>query len=153
MCDQGALKGPFSAAGLRALRPENSIARVCAPWLVSCRMRTSLRRDLTAALKARDRVSVAALRSALAAIENAEALPADQLPASAANEPWSANGVGAAEAQPRHLTEADLREIVEREVRERSVAADEYEQIGRHDRAESLRSEAAVLSRYLPPAG
>jgi uncharacterized protein YqeY len=38
-------------------------------------MRTTMRRDLTAALKARDRVAVSALRSALAAIDNAEAVP------------------------------------------------------------------------------
>jgi hypothetical protein len=35
-----------------------------------------LRRDLTAALKERDPVAVAALRSAIAAIENAEAVDA-----------------------------------------------------------------------------
>ena len=40
-------------------------------------MRASLRDDLKAALKARDRVATAALRSTLAAIDNAEAVPAD----------------------------------------------------------------------------
>jgi hypothetical protein len=41
-------------------------------------MRTSLREGLKAALKARDRVAVAALRSALSAIDNAEAVPLDR---------------------------------------------------------------------------
>jgi uncharacterized protein YqeY len=63
----------------------------------------------------------------------------------------SAIGLGAAEAERRHLTEADLRSIVENEVLERSAAAQEYEQLGRTDLAERLRAEAEVLSRYLRP--
>lgn len=117
-------------------------------------MRASLRRDLTAALKSRDRVAIAALRSALAAIENAEALPADHPVPSAAESKHiagSAVGLGAAEADRRQLTETDLRAIVEAEVHERSVAAREYEQLGRNDLAQRLRSEADLLRRYLPP--
>jgi uncharacterized protein YqeY len=116
-------------------------------------MRATLRADLTAALKSRDRVAVAALRSALAAIENAEALPvhhgSNGGPVVAEHVAGAALGVGAAEAERRHLTDADLRSIVEREVRERSVAAQEYERSGRGDVAERLRAEAEVLSRYL----
>jgi uncharacterized protein len=115
-------------------------------------MRASLRDDLKAALKARDRVAVTALRSALSAIDNAEAVPADHLlDSTAGNEhvAGAAIGLGAAEAERRHLTEADLRSIVENEVRERSVAAEEYERLGRDDQAERLRAEAEVLSRYL----
>ena len=121
-------------------------------------MRASLRDDLKAALKARDRVAITALRSALAAIDNAEAFPADHPLDSVAgsvtgNEhvAGSASGLGAAEAQRRHLTEADLRSIVKKEVRERSVAAQEYEQLGRNDLAERLRAEAEVLSQYPRP--
>ncbi|MBA8824629.1 uncharacterized protein YqeY [Saccharopolyspora lacisalsi] len=51
----------------------------------------------------------------------------------------------------RHLTEADLRAIVETEVHERSNAASEHEQNDRRDIARRLRSEADVLSRHLPP--
>jgi uncharacterized protein YqeY len=123
-------------------------------------MRASLRNDLTSALKARDRVAITALRSALAAIDNAEAVPLDHT-LDAGHPPdnvtgnehvaGSAAGLGAAEAERRHLTEADLRSIVEDEVRERSVAAEEYEQFGRNKFAERLRAEAEVLSRYLRP--
>ena len=116
-------------------------------------MRTSLRDDLKAALKARDRTAVAALRSALAAIENAEAVPADHPADSLTGDghiAGAAAGVGAAEAEPRHLTEADLRSIVENEIRERSHAAREYEQGGHNDHAERLRAEAEVLRRHLP---
>jgi uncharacterized protein len=119
-------------------------------------MRASLRADLKAALKARNRVAITALRSALAAIDNAEALPVDHPLGNGTgtgNEhvAGSVAGLGAAEAERRHLTEADLRSIVGNEVRERSVAADGYEQVGRHDLAERLRAEAEVLSRYSGP--
>jgi uncharacterized protein len=118
-------------------------------------VRKILRRNLTAALKARDRVAIAALRSALAAIENAEAAPADHpMPRTIESEhiAGSVVGLGAAEVERRHLTEADLRAIVETEVHERSIAAIGYEQAGHNDLAQRLRSEADVLSRYLPPA-
>ncbi|GAB2982664.1 GatB/YqeY domain-containing protein [Amycolatopsis acidiphila] len=115
-------------------------------------MRTSLRDDLTAALKARDRVAVTALRSALAAIDNAEAVPVDSASDSVTGNEHvagAATGLGAAEAERRHLTEADLPSIVENEVQERSAAAQQYGQLGREDLAERLRAEAVVLSRYL----
>ncbi|HEY6737893.1 MAG TPA: GatB/YqeY domain-containing protein [Actinopolymorphaceae bacterium] len=104
-------------------------------------MRTSLRDGLKTALKTRDRVAVSALRSALAAIENAEAVPAQ------ASEP--AIGVGTAEADRRVLGDADLRSILECEVEERTSAAEEYVRHGRSDVAERLRAEAEVLRRYL----
>jgi len=91
-------------------------------------MRTILRRDLTTALKTRDHVAISALRSALAAIENAAAPPADSLgPRSAKSEhiAGSVVGQGAAEVERLHLTEPDLRAIVEAEVHERSAAANE----------------------------
>jgi hypothetical protein len=108
-----------------------------------------------AALKARDRVAITALRLALAAIDNAEALPADDpLHGVAESEhiAGSAPGLGAREAERRHLTQADVHAIVEKEVGERSIAAGGYEQIGRNDLAERLRSEADVLRQYLAPA-
>ncbi|MEU4801542.1 GatB/YqeY domain-containing protein [Actinosynnema sp. NPDC023587] len=115
-------------------------------------MRADLRDDLKAALKSRDRVAVTALRSALAAIDNAEAVPAGTSPTHVTGNEHvagAASGLGAAEAERRHLTEADLRSIVEEEVRERTAAATEYERLGRTEDAERLRAEAAVLDRYL----
>jgi uncharacterized protein YqeY len=110
-------------------------------------MRASLHDGLKTALKEKDRVALTALRSALAAIDNAEAVPLDH-----PVDNGSAAGVGATEVERLHLTEADVRSIVEKEVRERTVAAQEYERLGRDDVAERLRSEAGVLSRYLPPS-
>ncbi|MEV1249288.1 GatB/YqeY domain-containing protein [Nonomuraea sp. NPDC050022] len=118
-------------------------------------MRANLRDDLKTALKARDRIAITALRSALAAIENAEAVPVDS-PSPGGPEynehfAGSTAGLGTADVERRLLTEADLLSILEKEVRERSVAAQEYERLGRDDHAERLRAEAEVLSRYLEP--
>ncbi|HUQ54713.1 GatB/YqeY domain-containing protein [Lentzea sp.] len=117
-------------------------------------MRASLRDDLKTALKTKDRVAIAALRSALAAIDNAEAVPCDsasQAPVTATNEhvAGTAAGPGAAEVERRHLTDDDQRDIVAHEVRGRTISADEYDRLGRGDTAERLRAEAAVLQRAL----
>ncbi|GAA1299324.1 GatB/YqeY domain-containing protein [Saccharothrix xinjiangensis] len=117
-------------------------------------MRDTLSDGLKTALKNRDRVAVSALRSALSAIGNAEAVPVDdQVGPAAVGEhvAGAAAGPGAAEAERRALTGADVRSIVEGEVRERSTAAAEYERLGRDDVAERLRAEAEVLNRYLGP--
>lgn len=115
-------------------------------------MRATLRRDLTAALKARDRATVAALRSALAAIDNAEAVPVDQgktRVAEGEHIAGAAIGAGSADVDRHQLTDSDVRAIVEKEASERSVAAHEHEQLGRHDIAAHLRTEVDILSRYL----
>ncbi len=120
-------------------------------------MRDSLRADLKTAIKSKDRVAIAALRSALGAIDNAEAVPIDHpagdVPMTSGNEHVAgvALGLGAAEVERRHLTEADLRDIVAHEIRERMTSAEEYERLGRADAAERLRAEAAVLERVLHP--
>lgn len=100
-------------------------------------------------MKARDRVAVAALRSALTAIENAEAvdraatadrgLAIEQTPA----------GIGVAEVPRRMLTEVQVTAIVRAEVTDRESAAGDYDRAGRPERAERLRAEAGVLSAHL----
>lgn len=115
-----------------------------------------MRRDLTAAIKARDRVAVAALRSALAAIDNAEATPVDgAVPPAAAGEHVAGAlvGHGAGEAPRRELTDGEVRTIVEAEVRERVSAADGYQRAGRDDLAGRARAEAEALVRYLRRPG
>jgi uncharacterized protein len=115
-------------------------------------LRDRLRDGLPAAIKGRDGVAVAALRSALAAIENAEAVAAHP---ESPTEPTHARlagtvaGVGAAEAERRPLTEAQVEGIVGAEVDERRTAADTYERAGRPEVARRLRAEADVLGGYL----
>ena len=112
-----------------------------------------LRAALTGALSARDTVAAAALRSALAAIANAEAVPvptvpvgSHPLPAGSEHVAGAAAGLGATEAARRHLTEADMAAIVRAEISDRCYAADQYDRLGRTERAERLRREAAVLT-------
>jgi uncharacterized protein YqeY len=111
-----------------------------------------LRRALTVAIKARDAVAVSALRSALAAIENATAVNAEPASSSPTGPIAGAvSGLGAGEVARRQLTEADVHALVSAEVEQRLAAAAQLDGLGRPDRAERLRAEAAVLSAHLPP--
>ena len=106
-----------------------------------------LRAALRTAIKARDRVAVTALRSALAAIENAEAVEvtgAAQHGLAIEQSP----GLGGAEVQRRTLTEADVARIVDAEIADREAAARTYVTAGHTDRADLLLAEAAILRRY-----
>lgn len=117
-------------------------------------MRTILRRELKAALKERDQVAVAALRSALAAIDNAEAVPGsgpENSTVEGEHIAGAAVGNGAGDAPRRELTATQVRAIIEGELHERSSVAKEYEELGRGDRAQRLRAEAEVLGRCLTP--
>ncbi|WP_016699048.1 GatB/YqeY domain-containing protein [Actinoalloteichus spitiensis] len=126
-------------------------------------MRSTLRDALSTALKARDRVAIAALRSALAAIDNAGAVPLPPstsgpgvAPGAAATSEHVAGttaGPGSTEVDRRQLTVAEEREIVEDEARERREAAAAYEHGGRHEHAERLRAEAEVLHHHLSANG
>lgn len=99
------------------------------------------------ALKQRDTAAVSALRSALAAIGNAEALPAPATHGGGGqNVAGSIAGLGATEASRRALTPAEIAGIVSTEIAERRAAADRYEQAGHADRADRLRREADALT-------
>ncbi|MCM6773889.1 GatB/YqeY domain-containing protein [Nocardia sp. CDC159] len=112
-------------------------------------LRSRLRAALPAAMKSRDRAAAAALRSALAAIDNAEAVaPAETSPGAIEASPI---GAGAAEAPRRDLTESDIEQIVRKELTERLTTAAEYDALGHTDRANQLRAEAAALSAHLTP--
>jgi uncharacterized protein YqeY len=111
-------------------------------------IRTRLGRALGLALKARDAGAVSALRSAMGAIGNAEAVdPAAARPAGtgSAHFAGAVAGLGAGEAQRRRLTEADIAAIVRQEAAEREAAAGEYERGGRAAEAARLREGARAL--------
>jgi uncharacterized protein YqeY len=108
-----------------------------------------LRSALGEALRARDMVAVGALRSALSAIGNAEAVaPGSPVAAGAGGEYFAGAvaGLGAAEARRRTLSAAEIERIVRAEAGERLRAAAEYERAGHADRAARLHSEAWVLT-------
>jgi uncharacterized protein YqeY len=109
-----------------------------------------LRAALVPAMRSRETAAVSAIRSAMAAISNAEAVPTPELDTRAGSGPIAgAVGVGAAETARRELTEDDRVAIVTEEVRERDAAADELTLAGQPEAAERLRAESAALRRLL----
>jgi uncharacterized protein len=117
-----------------------------------------LRQALAEALRARDPIAVSALRSALGAIGNAEAVEPGAAAAAGFASPagpgsphvaGAAAGVGAAEVARRTLAVADIEQIVRAEAAEREQAAHGYERSGHADRAGRLRREAQVLRSVL----
>ncbi len=117
-----------------------------------------LRQALAEALRAQDMVAVSALRSALGAIGNAEAVePGAAAPAALGRpaDPGSPHvagavaGLGAAEVPRRSLSAAQIEQIVRAEATEREDAARGYERAGRADRADRLRREAQLLLAVL----
>ena len=136
-------------------------------------LRDRLRRALPAAMKARDRPAVTALRSALAALDNAEAYDPDEALAEGLSdllEPagWepadpdaddvdaahpgfagTVAGVGATEVERRSLTSRQVEGIVRAEIETREAAATVLEGIGKHEHAERVRAEMKVLLAHV----
>lgn len=109
-----------------------------------------LRAALTRAMKERDAVAVSALRSAIAAIDNAGA--ADAPDAKAASDGVIAGamrGVGASEVPRRELSETEVASLVRHEIAQRETAAAEYARHGREDDAARLRAQIQVLAAQL----
>jgi uncharacterized protein YqeY len=105
-------------------------------------------------MRSRDVPAASALRSALAAISNAEAIPVSQSGTTATSSPHfagAAAGLGAAEAERRVLTEAQIREIIDAEISERLSAATGYESAGHAEQGSRLRREAQVLDDVIGP--
>ena len=111
-----------------------------------------LRAALMEALSDRDTAAVAAVRSALSAIANAEAVApsaARPRPGRSEHVAGAVAGLGATEAARRPLTEADITAILSAEISDRRSAADDYPRLGRPDRSARLRREASVLANLL----
>ena len=84
--------------------------------------------DLTAAMKARDADTLMTLRLVVAAIRN----------------------VRVAEGHSGEVTDEEALEVLAREAKRRSEAAEAYDQAGRAELAAAERSELEVIRRYLP---
>lgn len=119
--------------------------------MTSSRMRAALRSRLTQALRERDRAAAATLRSALAALDNAEAVPTGDGhgPVTSTHIAGAAIGVGAAEAERLLLTERDERQIVGDEIRGLRDAELLYGQVGEVVRADEARRGATLLDEVL----
>ena len=99
-----------------------------------------LRRDLTVAMRARDHAAVRALRSALAALANAEAPALDGA--------GPAPTFGLVDHARLELTADDVDRILRAEVDERRRAVEEYRRIGRPEHAADVEAELAALEPY-----
>jgi uncharacterized protein len=125
-------------------------------------VRSGLRAALRAAMKERDAAAMSALRSALAAIDNAEAVPASgQRPAAppsqaapSENVPVAGGvaGLGGAEVARRAVPEEEAVAIAAAEAADRRAAARDYRAAGRGDRADRLLSEAGAIESALREA-
>jgi uncharacterized protein YqeY len=91
-------------------------------------LKEQLQADLTAAMRERDEVTVAALRLALTAVTKAE-VAGDEVVA---------------------LGDGQIVDILRSEGKKRAEAAELYDGAGRTELAERERAQAAVLQRYLP---
>jgi len=91
-------------------------------------LKATIRGDLTAAMKSRDKLTASTLRMALTAITNAEV-----------------SGKTA-----RELSDEDVVVVLTKEVKKRAEASAAYRDAGRPDSAELEEAEAAVLRAYLP---
>ncbi len=114
-------------------------------------IRERLRDALAVAMKARDRSAITALRSALSAIDNAEAVDTPDTPAAVDDSPiaGSIRGLGAGEGVRRALSEDDVAALVRTEIDDRLTHAAQYREAGRREAATALEDEAAVLRRAL----
>jgi len=91
-------------------------------------LKARLRADLTAAIKARDELTTATLRMALAAVTTEEV----------------------AGAQARELSADEVLRVLAREAKKRREAAEAFDSGGRPELADRERAEGAVLDQYLP---
>jgi uncharacterized protein len=119
--------------------------------MMSSTLRATLRSRLTAAMRERDRVGAATLRSALAALDNAEAVPTvdGRGPATSPHVAGAAIGVGAAEAERLLLTDRDERDLVRDEIRGLRDAERLYAEAGEAVRASEAGRGAALLDEVL----
>jgi uncharacterized protein len=116
-------------------------------------LRAALRRGLTTALKARDAEALAALRTAIAAIDNAEAIATTDTrrPVTSADIAGASSGVGSTEAVRRSLSLGQLHDIVREQITEYAREADRYDALGQPDTAHRLRHRARILADHVAP--
>ncbi|MFT3715584.1 MAG: GatB/YqeY domain-containing protein [Gordonia sp. (in: high G+C Gram-positive bacteria)] len=111
-------------------------------------VRTAMRADLRTAMKAKDKSTVSALRTALAAIDNAESVDAGESATTSAHVAGASLGAGSAEADRKQLSADDVAGILRTQVLDLQQQAEQYEALGRDDAAAELRAQAAVIARY-----
>ncbi len=105
-------------------------------------LRDRLRAALLAARKARDTQTVSTLRNALAALENAEAVPTTVTSGAIEDAPV---GAGATEARRRRLSDADEQAVLDDEIASLEEASRAYADSA-PERAVAARAAAQMLA-------
>ncbi|KQX65286.1 hypothetical protein [Streptomyces sp. Root1310] len=100
-------------------------------------------------MRARDKAAVSALRTTLAALDNAEAAPVREAELRGLALEQSPVGAGATEVARCALSEQGVLAVVRAEADERLAAAAQLTAPAHAERAALLRAEAAVLLRFL----
>ena len=105
-------------------------------------IRKQMKTELLQAMKAGRKADVTTLRTLIAAIDNAEAVPVDETPIIPFN---GRNG----DVPRLQLKPEDIKQILHREAEERRTAAAEYERLGRLDQVAMLKASIALIERYI----
>ncbi|MCX6049433.1 MAG: GatB/YqeY domain-containing protein [Chloroflexi bacterium] len=108
-------------------------------------LREQMKADLLRAMKERQSATVSTLRSVLAAIDNAEAVPVKD-ERTVPVEPV----LDQRHEVPRKILSADnIHQIVQQELDERRAASLVYAKLGKTEEADRLQHEVNLLSAYL----
>ncbi|HVQ43942.1 MAG TPA: hypothetical protein VMT30_03165 [Candidatus Saccharimonadia bacterium] len=111
------------------------------------KLTTKIKANMIAATKARKSVEVSALRSLLARISNAEAVPADQSHIASSSIAGASVGVGSTEAPRKQLSYMDVQEIIQAEIQEIQAAKQRLD--GSSDYVAELDQKIVIVSAYL----
>lgn len=106
-------------------------------------LKQRLREDLKAAMQAKAAGEVRLLRTLIAALDNAEAVPAET-----GRYVSRAFGDATAERPRRELDVDDVEALLAGEIEARRAAAADYDRHQRAEDAARLRAEAALIERY-----
>jgi uncharacterized protein YqeY len=110
-------------------------------------MKVRLRTDLKAAMTARDAMRVSVLRSLVATLDNAQAVPVGD-----GHQRYRelAFGDTSVEVPRRGLSDSDVRALFAAELDSRRAAAAQMETHGQFARAAQLVAEAEIVAAYAP---
>jgi uncharacterized protein YqeY len=111
-----------------------------------------LQNDLKAALRSKDQVRLTTIRSLIAAIKNEQVNKRSaEVKRIAREQGISIEDINAADLPTdASLSDADIRQVISREIKKRQESIDLYRNVGREDAAASEEAEIAVLRDYMP---
>jgi uncharacterized protein YqeY len=116
--------------------------------MTASELKDRLRADLKAAMQAKASDEVRLLRTLIAALDNAEAVPVEARPAGAPPALSRRFGDPSGELARRDIGDGALAELLTVEAQSRLAAAEDYDRHGESGEAARLRREAELINRY-----